>query len=190
MDDKLLILDLDETLIHSRATRLAYQHDFQCSDYYVYKRPYLDEFLSFIASSFEIAIWTSANSEYAKCIISNIFPANYPITFIWSRERCTPLYFHPSESIDMDSHIYIKDLKKIKNRGYDLTRVLVIDDSPKQLQRSYGNLVPVNPFLGDRDDDDLELLKTYLTFLNESDDVRVIEKRGWQSSFRKELSRY
>lgn len=171
-------------------TRLEHQCDFQCSDYYVYKRPYLNEFLSFIVSSYDIAVWTSSSSEYAKCIISNIFPSSYQLKFIWSRERCTKSYVHPSESIDVDPHIYIKDLKKIKKRGYDLNQILVVDDSPKQLQRNYGNLIRVNQYSGERDDDELKLLEVYLQALNKYDNIRIIEKRGWQSSVRQELVRF
>lgn len=182
MKDKLLILDLDETLIHSRTIGSEHEHDFRCSNYYVYKRPNIDQFLDFIALHFEVGIWTSANSEYAKCIISNIFPADYKLNFIWSRERCTIRYIHPSESIDMDPHIYIKDLQKIKKQGYDLAKVLFVDDSSKQLQRNYGNLIHINRFSWEENDDELELLEAYLmTLLNEQDDIRKVEKRGWQN---------
>ncbi|MEZ5335075.1 MAG: HAD family hydrolase [Methanolobus sp.] len=165
MKDKLLILDLDETLIHSEMNGLGHQHDFRCSDYYVYKRPFLEEFLEFIASLFEVAVWTSASSDYADCIISNIFPENYPLKFVWSRERCTRMYVHPSETIEMNSFTYVKDMKKVKNKGYDLRKILVIDDSPEQLQRSYGNLIQVKQFSGEEDDNELYFLKSYLAIL-------------------------
>jgi TFIIF-interacting CTD phosphatase-like protein len=44
--NKLLILDLDETLIHASETPLDYRSDFLVYDYYIYKRPNLDRFLA------------------------------------------------------------------------------------------------------------------------------------------------
>lgn len=40
MNSNLLILDLDETLIHSIETKLDVEPDFYFEPYYVYKRPY------------------------------------------------------------------------------------------------------------------------------------------------------
>ena len=41
----LLRLDLDETLIHGSVHALPVGHDFMCGEYFVYKRPYVDEFI-------------------------------------------------------------------------------------------------------------------------------------------------
>jgi carboxy-terminal domain RNA polymerase II polypeptide A small phosphatase len=38
-DKKLLILDLDETLIHATSKKLSREPDFIVFDYFVYKRP-------------------------------------------------------------------------------------------------------------------------------------------------------
>ncbi len=43
--DKLLILDLDETLIHATENELNFSADFRFDRYFIYKRPYLDQFL-------------------------------------------------------------------------------------------------------------------------------------------------
>ena len=42
----LLILDLDETLIHASAIEVREEADFQVFDYFVYKRPGLADFLT------------------------------------------------------------------------------------------------------------------------------------------------
>lgn len=44
--DKLIILDLDETLIHSTINVLDTPYDFQFDKYFVYERPLLRQFLT------------------------------------------------------------------------------------------------------------------------------------------------
>lgn len=74
----------------------------------------------------------------------------------------------------------VKDLKTIRRVGYELERVIVVDDTAKKHERNYGNLVRVRPFEGQLDDDELLYLATYLETLAGVDDVRVVEKRGWR----------
>lgn len=76
---------------------------------------------------------------------------------------------------------YLKNLKKVKHRGYDLAKVLIVDDSPEKVQRHYGNAIYVTPFHGSPDDSELRLLSGYLRSLHPVDDVRRIEKRNWRS---------
>jgi TFIIF-interacting CTD phosphatase-like protein len=69
---KTLVLDLDETLVHS-STR-GIRHDFMVEVlnenasliYYVYKRPHLDYFLKKVAQWYDIVIFTASVSEYGK----------------------------------------------------------------------------------------------------------------------------
>lgn len=63
-DKILLILDLDETLIHASRKVLDRKADFEVFDYHIYKRPFLDEFLQKVKSNFMLAIWSSASDEY------------------------------------------------------------------------------------------------------------------------------
>jgi len=57
----LLILDLDETLIHATTKKLSTDPDFTYADYYIYRRPYLDLFLIDMSLHFQLAIWSSAD---------------------------------------------------------------------------------------------------------------------------------
>ncbi|MEM1007640.1 MAG: HAD family hydrolase [Myxococcota bacterium] len=174
MDRKLLILDLDETLIFAQETEHSTHSDFQCGHYHVQKRPHLDSFLTFCRKHFEVAVWTSSNASYATCIVQNIFPEGYPLSFVWSRSKCTTKFDEETWKT-----AYIKDLKKVKRLGYLLEQILIIDDSPKKLQRNYGNLIRIKPFEGDSRDDQLFALIGYLQQLRSVENVREIEKRGW-----------
>src|SRR4030042_3197821 len=94
MKDKLLILDIDETLIYASEMHLDFEPDFMIMPYYVYKRPHVDEFLIFCQEEFQVAIWTSGTEDYALAIINLLFPENYPLAFMFSRARCTCRYDH------------------------------------------------------------------------------------------------
>ncbi len=177
MKDKLLILDLDETLIFSSLTKLSFPEDFLVGEYFVYKRPGLENFLEFIQANYQLAIWSSSSSDYAQSIVEDIFVHSDILKFLWARERCV-------SKVDLDSReqYWIKDLKKVKKLGFDLEKVLVIDDSPEKLQRNYGNHIPVTPFKGDSKDNELLKLIIYLDKLKSLDSVRTIEKRNWRFS--------
>lgn len=171
----LLILDIDETLIHARAQPLDRGHDFKVGHYFVYCRPHLDHFLETVGNSFELAVWTTAGSIYAETVVAELDLAD--LAFLWTRDRC-------AHAMDPETRepIFIKDLKKVKRRGYDLDRVLMVDDSPEKLARNYGNLIRVKAFEGDPADDDLRRLARYLPTLVECANVRSIEKRYWRTN--------
>jgi len=79
---------------------------------------------------------------------------------------------------------YIKDLAKLKRKGYCLEQMIMVDDTPQKLERNYGNLVRVKEWLGNTEDNELLLLKKYLTDLKDINNIRQVEKRGWQSRYR------
>ena len=112
MDDKLLILDLDETLVYATDKQLAIAHDFIAGQYLVYERPYLKEFLEYCLNEFNVAVWTSSNEVYAAAIVNQLFGSNHQLKFVWARKRCVRK-FDP-EYYDW---FYIKDLKKVKKKG-------------------------------------------------------------------------
>jgi RNA polymerase II subunit A small phosphatase-like protein len=65
MPTKLLILDLDETLVWGTTTPLARVPDSSVGEYSLYRRPGLDEFLLFAFDAFRVGIWTSSSEAYA-----------------------------------------------------------------------------------------------------------------------------
>jgi RNA polymerase II subunit A small phosphatase-like protein len=172
----LLVLDLDETLVYATEGYLDRNPDFEAGSYAVYKRPGLDQFLSTVRAYFDLAVWTSSNRLYADFVVPNTIPSDIELKFIWSRERCT-MRFDP-ERHDYES---VKNLNKLKRRGYRLEQILMVDDTPAKLAGHYGNLVRVKPFFGDLDDRELFQLSKYLPTLSETKNVRKIEKRFWRN---------
>lgn len=170
----LLILDLDETLIHASETELAHTPDFLIAPYALYLRPGVAGFLERMAQHYELAVWTSSSPAYARAVVARLFAEPERLAFTWASDRCTL-----RRDLDSDTWCQSKPLHKLRRRGYDLRRVLVVDDSPEKHTRNYGNLIAVRPFEGDPADDELPRLGRYLQQLAGEPDFRRLEKRGW-----------
>jgi carboxy-terminal domain RNA polymerase II polypeptide A small phosphatase len=181
---KLLILDLDETIIHATRTELSREPDFMVFDYFVYKRPHLDTFLAMCSEIYQLAIWSSASDGYVEEVVKKIIPPTITLEFVWGRSKCTPKY--PTEedyfrdSYDNQHYYYTKQLKKIKKRGFDLDRTLIVDDTPEKVKDNFGNAIYPIAFLGNLEDKELLLLLDYLKYLDRFDNVRKTEKRNWR----------
>jgi len=88
-DITLLILDIDETLIHATETELERPADFQIANYFIYRRPFLDDFLTEVKKHFKVAIWSSASDDYVAEVVRQIIPADYDLEFVYGNSRCT-----------------------------------------------------------------------------------------------------
>ena len=175
----LLILDLDETLIHGSETPLDRPEDFRVGQFYLYRRPQLSEFLITVSQLYQLAIWSSATHDYVSQIAHEIRLPNVPWQFVWSRLRCTPrMHLETMESV------FIKDLRKSKRLGFPLQRTLIVDDTPAKVSRHYGNAIYVQPFVGDLADRELERLANYLRSIASEENYRKLEKRGWRTRSR------
>ncbi len=175
MQPLLVILDLDETLFYASEVPLDRPADFEvCEKYHVYLRPGLAEFMEGLFSRFKVAIWTASTEDYASPIVDYILPVGAQVEFFWCRDRCTMRR-------DLENHeeYWVKNLGKIR-RKYPLDRVLFVDDTPKSLERQYGNLVAISPFEGDLADDELRPLLDYLCTFENCTNVRKVEKRDWR----------
>lgn len=177
--NKLIIFDLDETLLHGSEYDLERPPDLNIGYYSVYVRPFAAELISFCFKRFaHVALWTSATESYAEEACHFLFRQNKKrLQFIWSRDRCTKK-FNP-ENFEWE---WIKDLNKVKRRGFKLEQIIMVDNTPSKLRRQYGNLVRVKDFVGTLPDNELELLMAYLPSLGGAENVRNIEKRGWQKN--------
>jgi RNA polymerase II subunit A small phosphatase-like protein len=183
----LLILDLDETLIHGTETPLESKEALKVFHFYIYLRPFLSIFLEEIKDDFLIAVWSSASDDYVKAVVANIFPEDYPLEFVWGRKRCSYRSKRFSENYgryldDYETpYFYLKSLQKVKRQGFGLERILIVDDSPEKTQNNYGNAICPTEFTGNLEDDELLYLLKYLRTLKDKKNVRTIEKRGWRS---------
>ena len=97
------------------------------------------------------------NWYYAIAIVSAIFENPKTLSFVWASDRCTVAY-----DVEWFEYYNRKNLKKVKRKGYRLESIIAVDDTPQKWERSYGNLVRVNPFEGEETDDELKYLLLYL----------------------------
>lgn len=190
---KLLILDIDETLIHATKEPPRLNWDFEIGPYKVFERPFLHQFLNSIKDYYKIAIWSSASDEYVEQIVDKIFPNNYPLEFVWGRSMCTQQFNHQLfEELgyaDYNNHLYyVKILKKVKKKRIaKIEEILIVDDTPQKAKYNYGNAIYPLEYLGNTQDDELELLLQYLIKIKETTNFRTLEKRFWRKEIKEEL---
>ena len=178
---KLLLIDLDETLIHSefrckdnyKALDLFIKNTkcqtrtFSYSDenyiYYidVFFRPYLQQFLKEVSKYFDLAIFTAATKGYADIILDYIDPKNEYFQFRLYRDACIPI----------QQRLYIKDLRIIKD--YDPKNVILMDNSLYSFMNQPSNGMLVNSFYTNYKDTQLISAKNFLiNHIFPCDDIR------------------
>jgi len=185
--DKLLVLDMDETLVYATGEPLPDRPADFVGPYHVYKRPHVDHFLKTCLDWFEVGVWTSASRAYAAWILRELLPDPDRLAFVWTNERCSQKFDH-----EHHKHYELKPLKKLKrktfSRGkYSLSKLIVVDDTPTTFGANYGNGIRVAEYQGEADDVELLLLLKYLESIGDAHDVRTIEKRRWRSKARQML---
>ena len=193
MKDKLLILDMDETLLHTESFRDndylpegSYDFKFPLGGgawandenwYFTIKRPFLDEFMKYAFDNFKVAIWTAGGEDYASEAITRSGIDKKKLEFFWTREKCTMKYDY-----EMGNNYGIKNLDKVKKSlGWNLNDILIVDDVMKTAVNNYGNLIHIKEFYNQRNDTELLKLMNYLETIKDSPNFRAIEKRGWSS---------
>ena len=120
---KKLILDIDETLVHSAFTPfnrpadilLNIQFNGLNKTIYVLKRPHVDEFLKELSNIFEIITFTASLSQYAAPLLNKLDKFHI-VNHRLFRENCIN-----------QKGMFIKDLRKI---GRDLKNIIIIDNNP------------------------------------------------------------
>lgn len=173
----LLVLDLDETLIYSSEYELHRRPDFHYDRFFIYMRPSLNWFLLKVYENFDVGIWSSADELYVDYIINRITPKSLKYKIVWGRNHCSV-----KRDFETDSYIYLKQLKRLKRKGFNLDKVIIVDDSKEKSRENYGNSIYIKPYMGEIEDDKLLFLERYLERLKYVKSVRKIEKRGWRAS--------
>ncbi|KAJ7982456.1 CTD small phosphatase-like protein 2 [Quillaja saponaria] len=162
-----LVLDLDETLVHSTLEpsdiadfTVQVFFDMKEQTVYVRKRPFLQIFLERIAEMFEIFVFTASQSIYAEQLLDVLDPDGKLFSRRMYRESC----------IFLDGG-YTKDLTVL---GIDLAKVVIIDNSPQVFRLQVDNGIPIKSWFDDPCDRALISLLPFLETLVDVDDVRPI----------------
>ena len=180
----LLILDIDETLLHAADTRVdGRAPDAEVLEFQVYFRPHVADFLRKCAEDFELAVWSSGTDDYVEAMVDALPAHRSLFRFVWGRSRCTYKRERTNSRFGelLPDYEYTKQLKKVVRTGYRKERILIVEDTPLKVLNCYGNAIYVPPFMG-QPDEVLPELHAYLRTLKDAEDVRRIEKRFWRGS--------
>lgn len=191
--DKHLILDLDNTLIQARELPILpvlYDHVYVNENQlvFIYKRPYVDEFLRFCFKNFQtVSIWSAGTKTYVEDVIKNCFNVDdQTFTFIWHRDMCDPFYEveEDEKGVLYTNVTYCKKLSKVWNdddlfkHNFRPRNTLIIDDIKENSKFNIANAITIPRFehevqlLDDMDLFDMKLILEHL-FLKVKD-VRTV----------------
>ena len=160
-----LVLDLDETLVHSSFRPvpnpdyiIPVEIDGKITDVYVLKRPWVDLFLVEMAEKYELVVFTASLAKYANPLMDKL-DVHGVVQHRLFRDACYPFQGN-----------YVKDLTCL---GRDLRKTIIIDNSPYSYMFHPQNALPVSSFIDDPADDALFDMLPHLYELAESEDVTV-----------------
>lgn len=158
----MLVLDLDETLLHVEYKTPAY-FDFriECDKrlLFVQVRPNVKTFLENVRPHYQLAVFTAAQPNYADPMLNRIDPERY-IAFRFYRHNCR-----------MFKDVYVKDLEML---GTPLERTLLVDNHPGSYMVQRNNGIPIKAYLGGSDDKALLELWSFLATIK--DETNLIPK--------------
>lgn len=161
---KLIILDLDETLIHSDLDCKFVAHDkYIETDSGVIPlniRPNVFEFLDFCSENFDVAVFTASCRDYADPIINFLEKEKKYFKGRFYREHCL-----------VYRNFFLKDMSIF---GKPLNDVFIVDNCLFSFAHYLSNGVLITSYYDDNDDLDLLSLVEFFKTLIEVDDVRFL----------------
>lgn len=122
LENKTLILGLDETLIHSKFEEdelcdylFNISHDGVNYNMSMNKRPFLSQFLEKMSKYYEIIFFTTSIQKYANKVVSLIDPKKYNSGILY-RDACF-----------IKDGIYVKNIGRL---GRDPKSIVILDNIP------------------------------------------------------------
>ena len=168
---KTLILDLDETLVHSSFKPITYNNVYHKPDIFltinfrainhnvfVLKRPYVHEFLKEMNKIYNIIIFTASVKEYANPLLDTLDTEKVIKRRLFREDCC----IGPGGK-------FVKDLKILNMNLKDL---ILVDNNPISYSFNKCNGVPIKTWHFDKADQELIKLIPVLQFLSNVNDVR------------------
>ncbi|KAK7692464.1 hypothetical protein QCA50_004089 [Cerrena zonata] len=163
---KCLVLDLDETLVHSSLRPVPspdfivpVEIEYTWHNFYVLKRPGVDNFLKRMGELYEVVVFTASLSKYADPVLDRLDPER-TVAHRLFRESC---YNHRGN--------YVKDLSQL---GRPIADTIILDNSPASYIFHPHNAVPVSSWFSDVHDTELSDMCPFLADLATANDVRGI----------------
>jgi Dullard-like phosphatase family protein len=149
-----IALDLDETLIFSYELPVEGEDGDELR-LVVHARPGAQDFLERLSTKYEILIFTAAEESYAQEAVALLDPKGRFVSRLLTRQHC----------IRIGEDVLVKDLRILGDR--DLERVLIADNEICSFAFQLSHGIPVPPYTGAEEDNELSSLADYLEALYE-----------------------
>ena len=204
-DKKILLIDLDETLIHSdfsleylndkkvkydtiikfKETESDFEENYE--DYYDMRRKKLKRELFNEEKEYKVGVFIRKGAkefltEVSKYFVVGIFTASVKdyadavIDYLDPNKNLIKFRLYRNNCINLNDKIFVKDLRIIK--GIDIKDIILLDNSIYSFAAQINNGILVNSFFNDKNDIELyNVLGYLLNFLVKADDVRVINEQ-------------
>ena len=179
---KLLILDLDETLIHSDLDFLLKEKNVKYDEVLhfdseeekniplpVVLRPGVFEFLDYASKNFDLIVFTASDQQYADAIIN----------YIEKDKKYFKMRLYRNNCIFIEPGLYIKDLR-IFNSIKDLENIIILDNSLFSFANQLNNGILITSFFDDKNDTFLDSVKEYLEYIKNEKDIRQANKDSFR----------
>ncbi len=166
-----MILDLDETLVHSSFRphdnhaadiELPVEIDGKNCPVFILVRPGAIEFCEKMSKHYEVVIFTASLSKYADPLVKILDKNNSWCSYILFREHC---------SFMEEQDAYVKDLSRL---GRDLKDVIIIDNSPTSYYLQPENALASKSWYDEYDDRELFNFMPLLEQMSTFPDVRPV----------------
>ena len=181
---KVLILDMDETMLHARFIESDEAQKADDGDFFftlmsatsgsadvqgnpssslkvsIKMRPYLDMTLDYLAKFYEICVFTAGTQDYADAALDFIDPDRLIIKHRLYRQHC----------VNPIPGVYVKDLRIITDR--DLKDIVLVDNSIISFAYQMDNGIPIKAYMRQDGDEELLYMVTFLEELFGESDLR------------------
>ncbi|KAK2153267.1 hypothetical protein LSH36_302g02037 [Paralvinella palmiformis] len=176
---KTMVLDLDETLIHSHHDGVLRQTvkpgtppDFVLKvvidrhpvRFFVHKRPHVDFFLDIVSQWYDLVVFTASMEIYGAAVADKLDSSKGILKRRYYRQHC-----------NLDFGSYTKDLSAISS---DLSSIFILDNSPGAYKAYPDNAIPIKSWFSDPTDTALLNLLPMLDALRFVSDVRSVLSRN------------
>jgi CTD small phosphatase-like protein 2 len=202
-----LVLDLDETLVHCTVepvedADLVFPVDFHGMTYQVHVRlrPYLFEFLEKIKGKYEVILFTASQKVYANELLNLIDPGtllqlsqfsaikentlspNDLLSFLFcfggiSEGKYIQHRMYRESCLAVEGN-FLKDLNVL---GRDLSKSVLVDNSPHAFGYQVDNGIPIESWFDDPKDTELKKLERFLRTLHGVKDLRTVIRKTFQT---------
>lgn len=192
---KLLLLDMDETLLHAATLNDIYLAKLYgpdaepsfCTNFTdrdqrveigVFLRPFLLEMINQVQPYYQIVIFTASEQLYADSILDRIDPLYELFSKRLYRDNCIRAYLQQTEQADAKT-VFVKDLRIVESFG--LNEIVIVDNSLLSFSLQPDNGIPISSYFFNPQDQELRCLANFLVQkLAHQDDVRHVNQEEFK----------